>query len=416
VAGGPTVAGGVDRTDVEPSLTPPPGEPRFPLLDSIRGIATLMIFSVHLMLFTQHGEDWLSPVIARFEVALAVFFAMSGFLLYRPFASARVEGERLPSVRDYSRRRLLRIVPAFWLALLVLSLYPGLDQMDTGHWWVFPAFLQQYSLDWVHGGIPVGWSLCVELSFYLLLPLIALGVRRLPGKDRAARLRGEIALVAGLVALSVVYRVTLMLLDYAPAGEGARNLIESSPFLFVPGTLHTSVIGTFDWIAIGMGLAVASVAYHGRERRPRLVRSIERSPNLWWGTAVVVFLFSVLVWPAPDWPGGYTDRERVLMQGVFGLLALLVLAPAIFGGDGRQRSRRFLHSSLLVRMGVISYAFYLYHLTVIQEVASRTPDSLADDKLLFTVAVAIPITLTLAALSYYLFERPILRFKFRRRR
>jgi peptidoglycan/LPS O-acetylase OafA/YrhL len=404
------------RTEVEPAVAPPPGDPRFPLLDSIRGIATLVVFSVHLMLFTQHGEDWLSPVIARGEAALAIFFALSGFLLYRPFAHARVDGKPLPSIPDYARRRLLRIVPAFWLALLVLSIYPGLSQMDTGHWWVFPAFLQNYSLEWVHGGIPVGWSLCVEILFYLVLPVIVIAVRRLPGSDRVTRLRGEVALVAGLFAASVVYRVVLMKLDYGPAGEGAPNLIESSPFLFVPGTLHTSLLGAFDWIAIGMGLAVASVAFHGRERRPRLVRSFERRPNLWWGAAAAVFLAAVLAWPAPEWPSGYTDRERLAMQAVFGLLALLVLAPAIFGGDGSQRSRRFLRSSLLMRMGVISYAFYLYHLTVIQHVSSKTPDSLLDDRLLFTLAVSLPITLTLAVLSYYLFERPLLRLKFRRRR
>jgi peptidoglycan/LPS O-acetylase OafA/YrhL len=146
------------------------------------------------------------------------------------------------------------------------------------------------------------------------------------------------------------------------------------------------------------------------------VRSFERRPNLWWGAAAAVFLAAVLAWPAPEWPSGYTDRERLAMQAVFGLLALLVLAPAIFGGDGSQRSRRFLRSSLLMRMGVISYAFYLYHLTVIQHVSSKTPDSLLDDRLLFTLAVSLPITLTLAVLSYYLFERPLLRLKFRRRR
>jgi peptidoglycan/LPS O-acetylase OafA/YrhL len=79
-----------------------------------------------------------------------------------------------------------------------------------------------------------------------------------------------------------------------------------------------------------------------------------------------------------------------------------------------QRSRRFLRSRVLMRLGVVSYAFYLYHLTVVQEVASETPDDVG--RLGFTLAVSLPLTLALACASYYVVERPLLRLKFRRPR
>ena len=398
----------------EASVTPGTGDTRFPLVDSVRAIAALMVFTIHAIFFAKETGSTLGEIGGRFDVSLAMFMVISGFLMYRPFASARIKDRPMPNVRDYTRRRALRIIPAFWVALVVLSIYPGLAQTDTGHWWVFPAFLQNYSLEWVHGGIPTAWSLCVEVAFYFSLPLVAFGARRLWGRTREQRVRSEFLLLAGLIGLSLLWRVVLVAVDYGPPGEGTPNVIEAAPFVIVPGTLETTVIGMYDWMAFGMAIAVASVAFEGRPKMPAFVRSIERWPGLWWLAAIAIFAFATHVWPAPHLPEAWTNKERFMMHTIYALCASMVLLPAVFGGQRRNGFvRRLLANRALARLGVISYAFYLYHLTIMLEVLQHIPDGWRDDGVLWIYLTALPITTAVAAISYYAVERPLLRLKFR---
>ena len=57
---------------------------------------------------------------SRLDVGVSIFFLISGFLLYRPFADSHLTERTSPDVRKFWARRLLRIVPAYWLALTVL--------------------------------------------------------------------------------------------------------------------------------------------------------------------------------------------------------------------------------------------------------------------------------------------------------
>src|SRR5919106_3179955 len=118
----------------EPVVEPPPGNPRFPLFDSIRGIAVLMVVAVHGGYISGAAQGaWYGDLLARLEFCLPVFFLVSAFLLYRPFVAARIHERRPPSARGFFRARALRILPAYWLALTLLGLYPGLPQLWTDH-------------------------------------------------------------------------------------------------------------------------------------------------------------------------------------------------------------------------------------------------------------------------------------------
>src|SRR6185437_8974534 len=164
---------------VEPALRPPPGNPRFPLVDSLRAIAAISIFITHA--YSKNGRSfhsWLGVYTDRLDIGVTIFFVISGFLLYRPFVAAHLGRGRNQPTRDYLWRRLLRIVPAYWFALTVAWILFGLPQMSTSHWWVYYAFAQVYHQAWVLGGIVPTWSLAVEASFYLALPLLALLLAR----------------------------------------------------------------------------------------------------------------------------------------------------------------------------------------------------------------------------------------------
>src|SRR3954447_4142642 len=120
---------------VPDAVAPPPRHPRFPLIDGTRAIAVLAVVVVHSAVAGEAtGSSLSGRLLAHLNVGVAIFFVISGFLLYRPFIAHRSGGARAPAVGEYGKRRALRIFPAYWLALLVLTVLPGLTGVYGGHW------------------------------------------------------------------------------------------------------------------------------------------------------------------------------------------------------------------------------------------------------------------------------------------
>ncbi len=100
--------------------TPPVRPPRFPAFDGLRAIAAIGVLLVHTTFVTGiTSRSSFGNYTARLEIGVAVFFLISGFLLYRPFAVAHLSGGPSLSAGAFWIRRLLRIVPAYWLVLTI---------------------------------------------------------------------------------------------------------------------------------------------------------------------------------------------------------------------------------------------------------------------------------------------------------
>ena len=136
-------------------------------------------------------------VLDALPASVYLFFALSGFLITRPFVEAFVAGGPRPSLRSYARNRALRIFPAAWALLAFVLIHYG----DRG---VEPrrAALRAHAdrdrtrahpLESLVGQL---WSLKVELSFYLLVPVLFVALWRLRGRIAPARRRPALYFVA----------------------------------------------------------------------------------------------------------------------------------------------------------------------------------------------------------------------------
>jgi peptidoglycan/LPS O-acetylase OafA/YrhL len=135
---------------------------RLPALDGLRAASILLVLAGHLL--PLGPKTWQLNATAT-VAGMALFFALSGFLIVRFLA----EGMALS---DFAVRRLARIVPLAWTAMLALWLWNGGDLLAN---LLFIANLPPARL--MHGGEHL-WSLCVEVQFYAAAGLLCLWPRR----------------------------------------------------------------------------------------------------------------------------------------------------------------------------------------------------------------------------------------------
>jgi peptidoglycan/LPS O-acetylase OafA/YrhL len=371
---------------------------RFPLMDSLRAIAALLVLVGHAGLLAGAlgpGSD-VKEFAARLDVGVAVFFLISGFLLYRPFVRARLTGRPGPSTGAYAWRRVLRIVPAYWVALTVVAIVFSLDYVFTADGVLtFYGFGQIYRSSTAVGGIGQAWTLCIEITFYAMLPLWAFAMRRLlPAGHRA-----ELGAVAALFVFSVVWKLVVI--------GGEEPVVTGPPLVALPAFL--------DHFAIGMALAILSAAWQDRPEREQngFVRFVDRHSWAPWAFAVAAYL---TVAYAIGLPGTFPEEtapvQYVVKHELYALVGLGLLLPAVFGDTRRGVVRRFLGTRVLLWLGLVSYGIYLWHQAVLAQAYEwGLPETSVTHPYLVWPAVGIVGAVALATISYYVVERPILSLK-----
>lgn len=387
------------------AVRPPPGNPRFPLVDGLRALAALGVLFAHVA-FASHLRDLgrLGGIFANLDVGVTLFFAISGFLLYRPFVVSDFAGKSI-STLAYARRRALRIFPAYWVALTVLAIYPGLPGVFTSDWWRYYLLVQNYSPDpgIRLGGLTQAWSLNIEVAFYLVLPFYAIFARRfLGGADARTRLIRDLLMLSLLAIGSVVLHGWLM-------ASGHQTWLPTLPAFFA-------------WFAAGMGLAVISVLAPMVKGADTIADFLARHSLAAAVLAAVIYL--VLGWFIPHDINGFRIngvRTELAFYVGSGVVATLIMTIAVFPRVSGKESvvQRWLGAGTLAWLGLVSYGIFLWHQGVLTALFLDSPIKELTSpwvKFLIFGSITLAVTIPLAAISYYAIERPVLRFKEIRRR
>lgn len=367
---------------------------RLAALDGLRIVGALLVVTTHVTYSS--GDSLTGPlagVFSRMDAGVALFFVVSGFLLYRPHVQARL-GTATPPVasrtrdwRTYALHRILRILPAAWIAVVAAAVLLPHPEIGLGHYLQIATMTQIYTPQPSVPGLTQLWSLSTEVAFYLLLPVFAVLLARLPGPRWHVR---ALVVLACTPALGLLWTAAMHLRLGGVAG------------LWLPAFI--------GWFGAGMALAV------WRESRlagllPRSVLDdLVASPGTLWALAGALYLLLTSRAAGPFGLVPSTALEAATKNLGYALLGLLVVLPCVSAEPSGSRVVAVLGSPVARRLGDISYGVFAYHLIVlglVERAIGHRPFT-GHGPLLWiaTVVLVLPV----AWASYRYVERPIMQW------
>ncbi|MGL5816764.1 MAG: acyltransferase family protein [Phycicoccus sp.] len=353
-------------------------------LEGLRALAAVAVLLTHAgFLSGATGRGVLPGFLARMDIGVAVFFVLSGFLLYLPHARHVVLGAPPVDRRSYVIRRAARLLPA-WVAVLLgtLALVPESRSAGPGPWGANVLQLQSLRLDWDLPGLAQLWSLSTEAAFYVALPFVAAVAAR--AARRFGRL-GHLAALGGLVVGTWVFR----------ALDGIGVLPEGFSW-----TRTLPAVG--DWFVVGMLLALVATDEHVRTPVAAAVRA---APWHLYGIAACVFWVVTTRAAGPYDLTPPTPAQATVKHLGYGIVAGLVVVPSVLGAH--TVIARALASPVLGYLGTISYGVFLWHLPLMFAVRSALGLEVFEYGFWVTVVLTLAASIAVSALSWHLLEAPI---------
>ncbi|TJZ49522.1 acyltransferase [Streptomyces piniterrae] len=372
-------------------LRPPEGAPsrsRASDIDGFRGLAALstVIFHVWQQYYSYDSNGMHPPVANEYVGAVLslevidLFFVMSAYLLTLSYARAAIDGRSIRPARLFLFRRAIRILPLYFLAVLVVwatrnPTLPG-NWQDLVEHLTFTHVFDQQRIFYTLGPT---WSLSLEVLFYFVLvglgPLAVRACRRL----RQRRTRVAVC-AAGCLLLYVVPLVWIAVAHYVYG---------------VPHTDWAVYFGPqarFGGFAAGMGLAVLTAALGDRGK-------LRKGPALTLSMAALAGLYYLSLDSAPE---NFTfTYYHPLASALWVLLLFSTLRV-------RQRTywNRMLTARWLTAVGLISYSLFIWHEPVMLQLhkAGLLPTGQAGFPL--AIAIVLLAAVPTAAASYWLIEYP----------
>lgn len=344
-------------------------------LDGIRAIAVIMVLAYHLKL-------------ALFKsgfLGVTVFFVLSGYLITGILIS-EVEEEGTIDLKNFWLRRIRRLVPAVMsMAVVIIFVSAVVNRiiftkgckdflasvLGFNNWWQIFNKVSYFEAAGVPSPFTHCWSLAIETQFYLIYPLILLGIYKLV-KSRGEGRANRGLLFAGVTLLLALISVILMIVLFDPQQDASRVYYGTDTRAFsllfgallailweyrmVPRRLSASVNMVLGSVSFAV-LLVMTIAING-------------SSNFWYR-------------------GG---------QFVGTILTVLV----IYTVSGRKTwLSRFLSNPVLKWIGDRSYSIYLWHYPIILLISKGIKASW------WITLIEIVLSVVLAELSYRFIETPI---------
>ena len=371
----------------------------FDVLDGLRGVAILLVVAYHT-LYTNPAHGLLARlagyIITAGWMGVPVFFVLSGFLISFPFFQKRETDLHFWYPRGYARRRLGKILPPFYLSVVVFLGFYWVQFQDAAYLesaWKWATGLANFVL------IPVPfnlsyWSLLVEAHFYLVLPLLFWLTRGRTVRTTTVVLF-LILFAVPLVARHFTWPVGVMVSpDYAdPLGKQLNLALGRFP----------CQLDYFAWGVLFAGVYVGLKTQNGGLKFEAL--------SVLGYVGVALMLVTLILWGV--WAQefdirGHPTRWSVELAHFLPALAALLLLFFVF--DPQSLGARVLGWAPLRFTGLISFEWVLFHGPVVNWFHEHSPEHANGNVLAYAWKTLVPLALTfgLAVLVYRYFSLPIL--------
>ena len=372
----------------------------FPQLDALRAIAVFVVLLHHYLPWRWVQRLALGPM------AVQLFFVISGFLITGILLRSRQliqtqQATLKQALAVFFARRSLRILPAYWLllGLAYLANTPGVREQFFWHLTYGTNIWLGLQQSW-DGYLSLLWSLAVEEQFYLLWPLLILGLPR--------RWLGPV--IAGAVAIAPFARWGLLTLEVHPIWV-ATALLTNLDTLGMGALLAWIIWERQHWIE---HWKAAWAQQEKLEDGPSSAPLTQDFGRIWsfslhrWSLLIGLPLFTACkTMNLAGYGNSFTIAFTYL--GLAGCLAWLVQRSAL-GFSGRVGL--LLESPTLLYLGKISYGIYLYHM-VITDWFFRGMGLPRPEALGLRLPLYCGLTLAIASASWFFWESPWLRLKSR---
>lgn len=362
------------------------------ILDGLRGIAIIMVVFFHVWQLSWldisqnvFGFRLKFDVIPRAGyMGVELFFFISGFCLFYPYARHMFENLPLQTVKKYAYKRAIKILPSYFLAVILITVffehnYTNLNEA-LKHILSHVFFVHNLFQDTYYSINGVFWSLGVEVQFYILFPLICWLFRKQP-----------VITYIAVCAFSYAFRMYI------------KNL---NDFHFLLNQLP----GFLDMFINGMMGAYLFMLIKNRVKNYQILK-----PFL---TVFSILMFSSMFLML-DWLSNVGDDNHIKLWQAdnrlyMGLIFLVLTVSAALSNTVWQK---ILGNKVLVFFSVISYNLYIWHQFIARLLYEKykfpmpkTTDPHSDPQWQLTYSiVAILVGIAVSALITYGFERPLLK-------
>lgn len=344
-------------------------------LDGIRAIAVIMVLAYHLKL-------------ALFKsgfLGVTVFFVLSGYLITGILIS-EVEEEGTIDLKNFWLRRIRRLVPAVMsMAVVIIFVSAVVNRiiftkgckdflasvLGFNNWWQIFNKVSYFEAAGVPSPFTHCWSLAIETQFYLIYPLILLGIYKL-AKSRGEGRAKRGLLFAGVTLLLALISVILMIVLFDPQQDASRVYYGTDTRAF------SLLFG-----------ALLAILWEYR----MVPRKLSASVNMVLGSLSFAVLLVMTI--AINGSSNFWYRGG---QFIGTILTVLV----IYTVSGRKTWLiRFLSNPVLKWIGDRSYSIYLWHYPIILLISKGIKASW------WITLIEIVLSVVLAELSYRFIETPI---------
>ncbi len=375
-------------------------------LDGLRAVSVILIFIFHL--WQQSWIYWrleIAPNTYLFDfellqrygyVAIDLFFVLSGFCLFYPIARAMFGESKQTSWKEFYKKRARRILPSYYLMLLLTVLFPAIAYMPATIKDASDVFYHLFThLTFTHGLsdttqgtlISTAWTMAIEVPFYIIFPAIAFLFKKKP--------------VLTFAVLAVIIEIIRL---WAVTTFAAGPAFQANPIFYI------------DVFAYGMISAYAVVWFRNKVKNRDRVKFIMLLLSVF--SLALIYMFILWMSKAGSQNFDAPLVFRMAYRPILSFGGALFLFSTCF--TYRFWERNIWGNKLFVFISTISYNFYLWHQNInialrkagIPYTTSAKPQ---DDRQAMDgfSLLSVVLSLCVATAITFLFEAPISKYGFK---